>query len=520
MSFRMHTQSSPTPINPRHGVIALTGYGITVRVERGYLTMSDGLADERRSGRIHKTERGFKRLVILGHTGSITLEAIKWLHDAGVTLVQIDADARVLLASAKRNLNDARLRRAQALATENGVGLALARDLIARKLDGQASVARDLPDGQAAVEAIGAVLDRIPTITNIDDLRLAESEAAKAYWTAWAGLPMNFAKKDQKRIPTHWRTFGTRISTLTNSPRRAINPANATLNYLYAILEAETTLALHTLGLDLGLGIMHADQVRRDSLTLDVMEAARPDVDAYTLQLLQTHPLRKTDFFEINDGGTRILPPLTRHLAETAPRWGAAIARVAESVAAGFLKAPGIPKDGVHLSTPLSETHRSRGRRKSRKTPARTQPPSVSLPRRCARCGSTRVEDSRRLCDTCLEEHQAEASEVIKDAGVRRLHELRSSGSDPAHTVEANAKRGAKVAKEAAARAAWDNHEQAPVDAAWFRTNIAPGLNGHPVREIVAATGLSLRYAALIRKGERVPHPRHWQRLAQLAKQD
>ncbi|MEJ2289944.1 MAG: FAD-binding protein, partial [Deinococcales bacterium] len=43
---------------------------------------------------IHKTERGFTRLVILGHTGSITLEAIRWLRDAGVTLVQIDADAR------------------------------------------------------------------------------------------------------------------------------------------------------------------------------------------------------------------------------------------------------------------------------------------------------------------------------------------------------------------------------------------------------------------------------------------
>jgi hypothetical protein len=26
-----------------------------------------------------------------------------------------------------------------------------------------------------------------------------------------------------------------------------------------------------------------------------------------------------------------------------------------------------------------------------------------------------------------------------------------------------------------------------------------------------AATGLSLRYVSLIRRGERTPHPRHWQ---------
>jgi CRISPR/Cas system-associated endonuclease Cas1 len=41
-----------------------------------------------------------------------------------------------------------------------------------------------------------------------------------------------------------------RGSLLTSSPRLAINPANAILNYLYAILEAETRLACLTLGLD------------------------------------------------------------------------------------------------------------------------------------------------------------------------------------------------------------------------------------------------------------------------------
>jgi len=512
----MHTQSSPTSIAPRNGVIALTGYGVTIRVERGYLSMEDGIADERRSGRIHKTERGFTRLVILGHTGSITVEAIRWLNDAGVTLTQIDADARVLITSARRNLNDARLRRAQALATDNGAGLALARDLITRKLEGQANVAHDLPDGQSAIDVIGAALDRIPTLTTIDDLRLAESEAAKAYWTAWATLPMSYAKNDHKRIPQHWKTFGTRISTLTNSPRRAINPANAILNYLYAILEAETTLALHTLGLDPGLGIMHADQVRRDNLTLDVMEAARPDIDAYVLQLLKTHPFRKADFFEVADGGTRILPPLSKRLAETAPRWGDAVAQVAEKVASGFLAKPSTKKAHGRLSTPLTETNRSRGRQTSRKEktpPTKRQGP---LPKRCKRCGKDLAGTGRQLCDACLEEHQAAATEFIKEAGVRRLEQLRVEGKDPAHTRDANGRRGAKVSKEAAAREAWDKEHAGQLDPATYARHIAPHLDSHSVRAIRAATGLSLRYCALIRKGERIPHARHWPSLLQL----
>jgi hypothetical protein len=64
-----------------------------------------------------------------------------------------------------------------------------------------------------------------------------------------------------------------RGSLLTSSPRLAIKPANAILNYLYAILEAETRLACLTLGLDPGLGIVHADHRDRDSFALDLMEA-------------------------------------------------------------------------------------------------------------------------------------------------------------------------------------------------------------------------------------------------------
>lgn len=43
------------------------------------------------------------------------------------------------------------------------------------------------------------------------------------------------------------------------------------LNYLYAMLEAETRFAASTLGLDPGIGVMHVDVPYRDSLALDLM---------------------------------------------------------------------------------------------------------------------------------------------------------------------------------------------------------------------------------------------------------
>jgi CRISPR/Cas system-associated endonuclease Cas1 len=204
-------------------------------------------------------------------------------------------------------------------------------------------------------------------------------------------------------MPEHWRTFGTRSSPLTDSPRSAANPANALLNYLYSMLEAEARIALLTVGLDPGMGVLHADQRNRDSLACDVMEAVRPQVDAFVLGLLQTHTFSVRDFFETRQGICRLLPPMTQLLAETAPQWAKAIAPHAEEVARTLFAAREAPlsteltvarhatspartrhapaKNINHLPTPLTESHRSRGRDGVRRMPPRaTSRPRPAVP--------------------------------------------------------------------------------------------------------------------------------------------
>ena len=44
-----------------------------------------------------------------------------------------------------------------------------------------------------------------------------------------------------------------------------------------------------------------------------------------------------------------------------------------------------------------------------------------------------------------------------------------------------------------------------------------PLIQGVPLRRLPRATGLSLRYVSLIRRGERTPPPRHWQAFVDLA---
>jgi CRISPR/Cas system-associated endonuclease Cas1 len=88
------------------------------------------------------------------------------------------------------------------------------------------------------------------------------------------------------------------------------------LNYLYALLESEARIAAAALGLDPGLGVLHVDMQARDSLACDLMEAARPQVDAYLLDWITRQPLKREWFFEQRDGNCRLMGPFAMSFLE------------------------------------------------------------------------------------------------------------------------------------------------------------------------------------------------------------
>src|SRR5215469_12389992 len=253
----VNTQALPAfdRLAPKNSVLTLSGYGIRIVVEGGHLVIEDGVGSKRRRGRFARASAGLKRVVVLGHSGIVSLEALRWLSDIGAAFVNIDSDGNLIAAIAPSGLDDARLRRAQAMALVNGVGLEIARELIKLKLVGQLQIVERLRD-RAASTAISSAIENMGKPRSIDQLRLLESQAAVAYWGAWRDLDVVFVQRDFDRIPEHWRTFGVRRSLITGNPRKASNPANAILNYLYSVLEAESRIAVLKIGLDPGIGVM------------------------------------------------------------------------------------------------------------------------------------------------------------------------------------------------------------------------------------------------------------------------
>src|SRR6266536_2384736 len=133
--------------------------------------------------------------------------------------------------------------------------------------------------------------------------------------------------------------------------KRATNPINALLNYLYTVAASECRLACLAVGLDPGLGYLHNDSPDRESLVYDLLEPVRPVVEQWTLMLLAERAFTAHDFLETPTGTCRIQPPLAQCLAATSPLWFKAVAAHAENVARIIGASSPYP---VHVPTSLT----------------------------------------------------------------------------------------------------------------------------------------------------------------------
>lgn len=487
---------------PPRGVLTLFGYGISVRVERGHLIYKDGIGNSRREARFPRVRHGLRRLVVIGADGIVSLGALRWLADQDAAFVMLDRDGSVLTTTGPVRPSDARLRRAQALAYESGMALRIARELIGQKLTGQEQVARERLSDTRAAQTIAEARLMLAEAESIETVAEVEKQGALAYWSAWHSLPVIYPRNDLPRIPKHWLTFGARRSPLTGSPRLAVNPLNAILNYLYAVLESEARLAAAALGLDPGLGVMHVDSRTRDSLACDLMEPIRPQVDAYLLDWILREPLRRGWFFEQRDGSCRLMGPFAAQLAETAPTWARAIAPVAEWVTRTLWNGISKPNSRFLPATRLTQGHR----REAKGSPLdliaipTPRPPVV-----CRTCGGPIARDS----SNCLKCAQTTAKETFL--------EVAKLGRIATHSPKAEALRGQTQKRQRAAEIAWNPSDKPEwLDSQAYCRRIQPHLSGLPVSAISTALGISSPYATDIRAGKRRPHQRHWVTLARL----
>jgi hypothetical protein len=273
------------------------------------------------------------------------------------------------------------------------------------------------------------------------------------------------------------------------------------LNYMYALLESESRLAAAAVGLDPGIGVLHVDTDARDSLACDLMEPARPHVDAHLLKWITDGPLRREWFFEQRDGNCRLMGSFAIRLSESLLTWSRVVAPIAEWTSRMVWSTARKPSRLMLPPTHLTQCHRRQA--KGKLNPPVADPPRP--PRLCQTCG-VNVTAGHRYCPACAVAVSTE--ELVKGAQKGRL---------ASHSSEAQASRAEKGHRHTAARWAWlPSNQPKWLTEECYREKIRPALVGITVRAIASALGISLPYASNVRSGKLQPHPRHWQTLAQL----
>lgn len=412
--------------------------------------------------------------------------------------------------SSKASIN----RAAPAMKAASGIGASIGRSLLESKVDGQHALLARIPGTQPFQAAIRQARDQLATASDPATLRLVEAQAANAYWSAWSSQVMRFARRDVTLVPQHWLTFGQRRSEITGRSRLASNPINALLNYLYAILETEVRLAILAMGLDPGLGIIHADQKSRDSFAFDLIEPLRPQADGYLLTLLQERTFTAKEFFETREGVCRLMPPLTTTLAEASPIFAKLAAPMVEKVA--YRLGRTVQEAGKPLTVPtlLTQANRSDGRAAVRVNPPKqARAEKLSTTTACRECGVILTSPTKHYCDDCLPAFQDKHAETFSAAGRSKMVELRAAGKDPSKGGRNAEIRATKIKQRREDQRAWEAEHGDNADSELFKREILPAIQNISLTELARLTGLSVQYCGLIRRGLKVPHQRHWETL-------
>ncbi len=178
----------------------------------------------------------------------------------------------------------------------------IARNLVTAKVANARTVllrsVRDYPEGQgrAAVQAAAArlahTIQQVQAADRLDLIRGIEGESASIYFAVFGhlitGQPDGFAFTGRNRRPP-------------------LDPVNALLSFLYAMLGHDARAACEAAGLDSQVGFLHRDRPGRPGLALDLIEEFRPFLaDRLALTLINRQQVHAKGFRKTESGGVEM----------------------------------------------------------------------------------------------------------------------------------------------------------------------------------------------------------------------
>jgi len=288
-------------------ILMLSGYGISITVDGGILTIQDGHNLDQQNPEKYVYRPKFidlDTIIVEGNSGKISFEAIRWLTKMGVQLSFLNWDGRLLTTMYPLEYKQSNIKIAQYKAYETSKRIDLARKFIDAKIKNSIIVLKWLGErypeiakaNNERMKLILTNLSMLPKTKTTKDIMGIEGIIAHHYWDI---VSLSFDKK--------W-DFPGRANGKTLRPMGAIDPINALFNYGYSILESQCWKAINANGLDPYVGFLHEINPGKAPLVYDLQEPFRWIVDIAIFSGLEKGLFMKKDFLRTRNYNTRMWP--------------------------------------------------------------------------------------------------------------------------------------------------------------------------------------------------------------------
>ncbi|MDH3313358.1 MAG: CRISPR-associated endonuclease Cas1 [Nitrosopumilus sp.] len=303
-------------------LLLITGFGTSINVDKRKLIITNRLKDTRLEFYPHKINHD--GIIIDGHTGNITFEAMRWLSKHNINLTLLNWNGQLLANVMPEQPKSGKLRVKQYqkyLDDMNRFEIAL--KIVQTKVEQSLNLLEELSKFYESVDIISIRksaekedLFLLGVMKNSEKQDISKSiKQLMTYEGRIAGIYLENITKIFNKLNPEFHFTG-RKNKSNSRNYNASDEINALLNYGYAILESEIRKSINAIGLDYSIGFLHEISQSRTSLVYDIQELFRWLIDVSIIQLLEEKKIKKSDFIITENYHTRLGEDVAKKLVE------------------------------------------------------------------------------------------------------------------------------------------------------------------------------------------------------------
>ena len=302
--------------------LLITGFGTSINVDKRKLIITNRLKDTKLEFYPHKINHD--GIIIYGHTGNITFEAMRWLSKHSINLTLLNWNGQLLANLLPEQPKSGKLRIKQYQKYLDSTDrFEIALKMVQTKVEQSLNLLEELSRFYESVDilSIRKSVDKedlflLNIMKNSENQDIPKSiKQLMTYEGRIAGIYLENLTSIFNHLNPEFNFTGRKNKTNSRN-YNASDEINALLNYGYAILESEIRKSINAIGLDYSIGFLYEINQSRTPLVYDVQELFRWLIDISVIQLLEEKKIKKSDFIITENYHTRLGEDVAKLLIE------------------------------------------------------------------------------------------------------------------------------------------------------------------------------------------------------------